>query len=587
MKSLVALILFVVAAPSLSAQDKFVTQVLIVPTFQSEDMGRAHKAADIVRDRVNGAFSRDELRVVSAGDIADWLHRSGLDEDMPLTAGELLAVAREFRADEQITGEVVRTPGGFRVTATLALIRDLRSTQPISAEGTTVESAAATVAQEMIAARRQLTPLRRCENYSRAGQFTQAIASASEGVSAYPRATFARICLMTSLGRVAEDRTDSVIAVARAVLAITPTNPLALEYLAESYESKGERDLSAEAWVRLLATDSTSEALVERAVTALSRLGKADMAHTIVDRASDAHPTNESLLKLRWLVHLAMSDWKGAIAAAERMMAADSKAQTDPDFFARLARAYRADSQPDRALVAAAVGVSRFPKDAPLYTVYTELLLSESEVAVARGLARFPESAPLHVLAAQQLRAAGQVRGALTETRRALADDPRLPHALLQIAEYQVELGEPDSAIVTLEQAAAHGESRATVAQFALAKGDGLYKAANGTKRREDFEQARRFLLLAKRLEPTPEAAFLLGASALSVGQAAANEAPAGKSCDLSKLAEASLAEAEENLNSGGSVAPDAARQFLEFLSQLRPFVADQLKAFCAGAPRN
>jgi tetratricopeptide (TPR) repeat protein len=585
MKPLLALLLIAFAPPSLPGQDKFVTQVLIVPTFQSEDMGRAHKAADIVRDRVKDAFQRDELRVVSAGDIADWLHRSGLDEDMPLTAGELLAVAREFRADEQITGEVIRTPNGFRVNATLTLVRDLRSNQPISGEASTVESAAEAVAQEMIAARRQLTPLRRCENSSRAGQFTQAIASAIEGVSAYPRATFARLCLMTSLGRVAEDRTDSVIAVARSVLAVTPTNPLALEYLAESYESKGERDLSAEAWLRLLATDSTNEALVERAVTALSRLGKADAAHTLIDRASDAHPTNESLLKLRWLVHLAMSDWKGAIAAAERIMAADSKTQTDPDFFGRLARAYRADSQPDRALVAAAVGVSRFPKDAPLYTVYTELLLSESEVAVARGLARFPESAPLHVLAAQQLRTAGQVRGALTETRRALAADPRLPHALLQIAELQVELGEPDSAMATLEQAV-HGESRTAVAQFALAKGDALYKAANATKRREDFEQARRFLSLAKRLEPTPEAAFLLGASALSVGQAAANEAPAGKSCDLSKLAEASLAEAEENLNTGGSVAPDAARQFLEFLSQLRPFVADQLKAFCTGVPR-
>ena len=180
---------------------------------------------------------------------------------------------------------------------------------------------------------------------------------------------------------------------------------------------------------------------------------------------------------------------------------------------------------------------------------------------------------------------AGQVGGALNETRRALAADSSLPHALLQIAELQVELGQPDSAIASLELAVTRGEPSAIVAQFALAKGDGLFKSANGTKRRADFEQARRFLALSKRLAPTPEAAFLLGASALSVGQAAANEAPGSKSCDLSKLADASLAEAEENLTAGGSVAPDAARQFLEFLNQLRPFVADQVKAYCTRAP--
>jgi len=202
-------------------------------------------------------------------------------------------------------------------------------------------------------------------------------------------------------------------------------------------------------------------------------------------------------------------------------------------------------------------------------------------VSVARGLARFPDSGPLHVLAAQQLKKAGQLADALTETRRALAVDPDLPHGLLQVAELQMQLGMADSALATLEQASTHGEPASVVGQFALAKGDALFRAAGVTKRREDFEAARRFLTLSQRLAPTPEAAFLLGASALSVGQAAANEAPAGKSCDLSKLADTSLAEAEANLTKGGSVAPEAAKQYLEYLTQLRPFVAEQVKTFC------
>jgi len=69
-----------------------------------------------------------------------------------------------------------------------------------------------------------------------------------------------------------------------------------------------------------------------------------------------------------------------------------------------------------------------------------------------------------------------------------------------------------------------------------------------------------KFLTLASQIKPSPEAKFLLGASALSIGQSAANDAPAAKSCELSKLAESSLTEAEINLVGGGSVAPDAAK---------------------------
>jgi hypothetical protein len=37
---------------------------------------------------------------------------------------------------------------------------------------------------------------------------------------------------------------------------------------------------------------------------------------------------------------------------------------------------------------------------------------------------------------------------------------------------------------------------------------------------------------------------------------------------------------------SGGSAAPDAAKQYLEYVAKLRPYVTDQLKSFCASTPR-
>jgi len=298
-------------------------------------------------------------------------------------------------------------------------------------------------------------------------------------------------------------------------------------------------------------------------------------------RGVKAHPADLELLKLEWLVHLATSNWKAAVATGEQLEARDEASKVDPDFYRRLASAYRADSQPVRALATAASGVTKFPDDAPLYSLYVQLLQDEHQAALPRGLARFPESADLHVMASQTLKEQGSVAQAAAEIQVALAANPRLPHGWLQLADDEMALMHADSALAALTSALAHGESKATVAQFALARGNALYARANGTKLRADFESARRFLELANRSVPTPEAAFLLGASALSVSQAAATEAPAAKSCDLVRLADSTLTEAETNLATGRSAAPDAAQQFLDYASTLRPYVASQLKALC------
>ena len=103
--------------------------------------------------------------------------------------------------------------------------------------------------------------------------------------------------------------------VAKAVLATSQANPVALEALAVAYDAADKTSDAAPVWVRLLATDSTNEDLIEKVVTALSREGNAKLAEPLIDAGSDLHADNLVLLKLRWLVHLAAKDWKGAIAA--------------------------------------------------------------------------------------------------------------------------------------------------------------------------------------------------------------------------------------------------------------------------------
>jgi tetratricopeptide (TPR) repeat protein len=574
------LALLVLVAVHAGAQQKFTTQVMVVPAFQGADRGLASKGSDIVRDRVAGAFQKSELRVVSGGDVDDWLRLSGFEQNSVLSDGELSELAKKFRADERIIGTVTRTNGRVRIDVKLSLVRDLRMMQPISGEGATVNEAAEAVARDAIAARRQFVPLRLCENAAREGKPAAAVAAAAQGIAAYSKAVPTRMCLLNSLSKL-DVKADSIIAVAQAVLQVEPTNSVALEDLAQALDFEQKSAEAAPVWVRLLATDTVSEAMVEKVVNALAREGNAKIAAPLIDRGTDQHPDNLPLLKLRWLVHLAQKDWKGAVAAGEQLLGKDLAAQGDADFYSRLSLAFLEDSQPARALSTAALGVSKFANDAPLYVTYLQLLRAENDVALPRGLAAFPKSAELHVLAAQTLKSSGNAAAAMEETKRALAANPKLPHGFLQLAQLEIDAGQADSALTAIDQAAKNGESSATIAQFALARGNTLYKAAQTSQKRDDFQRAIKFLAVSEHIAPSPEAKFLLGASSLSVSQSAATDAAPAKSCELSKLADSSLTDAEINLVSGGSVAPDAAKQFLDYVAKLRPYVADQVKSFC------
>ncbi len=566
-----------------SSQPRFTTQVLIVPAFLGADRGAAGRGADIVRSRLAGAFPKSELRVISGGDMDDWFRRSGFDENPALSEGELKEMAKKFRADERITGTLTHeADGSYRVEASLALVRDLRLSQPIVARAATAPLAAEAVAAEAIAARRQLSPLRQCENADRAGNAREAAAAATAAITAYPRAVPARICLLNALSHL-EVSADSVVAVSRATLALAPENAVALEDLAQALDAKGQAREAAPVWTKLLTTDSTNDAMIERVVNALAREGLPSLAAPIIDRGTDTHPDNLPLLKLRWLVHLAENDWKGAITAGEQMLARDQAAQSDPDFYVRLATALRSDGKSERALAVAATAVAKFPESASLYVMYLQLLKSEGDSALQRGLAAFPDNAELHVFAAQSFKGSGNGAAALAETKRALAVNPKLPHGYLQLAQLEIDAGEPDSAFVAMESASKMGEDSTTVAQFALARGNALFKAAGTTQKRDDFQRAVKFLAFAAHITPTPEAKFLIGASALSIGQSAATEAAPAKSCELTKLADSSLTDAEINLVAGGAAAPDAAKQYLDYVAKLRPYVDEELKNFCGG----
>ena len=580
-----------VATTTASAQKKapeFTRQGLLITNFVAKgtaDNGFGHKAADEVRSRVGKLVNKREVDVISGGDISYHLMKSGMPDDTLIDESSIRALGKILRADEYLTATVDRAPNkSVRLTGRLVLMRDQRMTEPLPpAAGQDLGVAADQFARSLVAARAELAPQRRCENALRDGQSERALQFAREAVAAYP-GVLAHVCLTWAL-RATHADAGEVLAAAKQVLAGDSLNPHGLENAAVALDSLRRHDESAAYWIRLASTDTANTDLTQRVVFAMMLGGSGRRAEPLIVHAADTHPDSLSLRRLEWRVAYENRHWPVAIAAGEILLTTDSATAKDSVFTVRLASAYRANGETYKAIALAARGVAAFPGDVKLYTLYTQFVKSEADSVVPRGIALFPRNADLLALSARELRAKGQLAEALSATRQALAADSTLERGELMIAQGEVELGRPDSALVALRRAVARGEDTALVAQFALGRGNALLRAANGTKSRDDFQLAMRFLALADTLRRTPQSAFLVGVAAYSITQSALSDAPKmpakTQSCELSHLGAETLPVAKAGLEAGQEVSPDAAKQFLDYLGQLEPYVQRQLDAFC------
>jgi tetratricopeptide (TPR) repeat protein len=557
------------------------------PSLTRNDLKFGRRVGDAVRDQLGRLVNKREARLIPEHEIRESMVLSSYSPDTALTLAELRQQGQFFRADEILAGTATRLPnGGLRLEAQLILWRDIRMRQPIAAvTGPTFDRAVDLLAARVHEARGQLRFQRRCENALRLGQGTNAVRAAREGIAAYPRAALARTCLVWAL-RAMGAPASQVLGEAEALLEIDAVAPHALEAAAVALDSLKRRDAAATMWLRLAATDSTNLELVERVVWSMAESGNSRRAEPLIVRISDEYPDNMRLMRQKWRIANDNRNWALAVAAGEKLLALDAEASSDSIFFLRLATAYRANGQPFKAVEAVARGVSSFPKDSRLYALYTQFIKEEGDTVIPRGLALHPGSAELLALNAKDLRARGRVAESLDASKKAVELDSTIAQGRMFVAQAEFELGRPDSALVTLQRAVVAGEDRNAVAQFALAKGNALFRAANGTKARGDFQLAMRFLAFADTLSPTPQTKFLLGASALSVAQTALTDAPNNKvkaeSCTLAQLGAVTLPLARTSLEAGQDVSPEATKQYLEYLDVISPYAEKQIAAFCS-----
>ena len=571
---------------------EFTRQGLLIVNFRpgpGADMRLARRAADAVRSRMDRFVNKREVEVIDGGEIAWRLEKAGYNPDSIIDVFMIRAIGKYFRTDEFLIASVSNGSNGPTIHGELVLMRDDRMRQPLpDATAPRLDSAALLFAKGIAAARAQLVPERRCENALRDGSGSRAIAAAREGVALYARSTISRVCLLWALRQTSANASE-IYSIASDVLAMDATNVHALESAALALDSLRRRPEAAAHWLRLARTDTNDIELQLRVAHALFDGGNAKPGEPYIVALAAKHPDELRFTQQKWRFAYENKSWTDAIAAAEVLLDRDVPALGDSTFFYRLGLAYRAAEKPFKAIETLARGVSKFPGDARLYSLYTQYIKAESDTVVPRGLALFPKSADLLALSAKELRSRGKIEESLDATKRAVAIDTAMAQGQLMVAQLELELGRPDSALVALRRALERGEDSALVAQFALSKGNVLYKTASGTMSSTDFAVSLRMLAFADTVRSSPQSRFLRGAAALGVAQTTLTDASKiqdkAASCRLTRLGAELLPVARAGLQAGEELDAAAAKQSLTYLEQLDAYAQQQLKVLCEGSP--
>ncbi|MGV3710218.1 MAG: tetratricopeptide repeat protein [Gemmatimonas sp.] len=465
------------------------------------------------------------------------------------------------------------------------LMRDERIRQPIpAARGPDLDSAAAIFARGIVSARQQLAPARRCENAIRDNDGVRAVETGRNGVVIYPRAVIARTCLVRAL-RFAQQPAVEILRVANEILDIAPNNPHAIESGAIALDALKRRDDAGDYWLRLAATDTANLKLAFDVASALLYDGNSIRAAPFIENLTRNHPDDIRFTRLKAQASRTNKEWTRFAEAAEVLIARDSLSMNDPVFHQALGVAYAEQQKPIHTINVLSRAVIAFPDDARLYALYTQYVRAESDTAIRRGLAKFPKSAELLALSAKDLRARGKLQESLEATRMAVALDSAMKQGHLMVAQLEMQMARPDSALEALRRGLVAGEDTAIVAQFSLGEGNALYRAASTAKTENSYRQALMVLTFADSLKSTTQSQFLRGAAALGVANAlvsdAANEQDKLRACQKTEEGLQMIAISRSGLLAGDGVFNEQARSSLEFLGRLDEFAQQRVKAVC------
>jgi tetratricopeptide (TPR) repeat protein len=545
-----AAVLVTAGASSAVAQSNRTGERVMIPTLQSSEKDLGVQAAEAIRSQLQKQTNIRDLVVVPKADINNSLISSGYSTTEALAPGDAKALATLVRAPQYLEGTVAKTPTGYKIDSRLIISRDMNRGQVLpSAQAGKLDDAANQVAKSIRDARRQLAGEETCHNAVAQGQYQAGVSAARAAMAGYPTANIAGACLADAYAALKMD--DSVIAVSERIRANDPRNTVALRRLAEVYRTKNDTTKELQVLSSLAAADPTNIKLIQDVVNEYGVMHRAEQAVPLVRDLVQNNPGDPQLLNLAWVVYLAAKDYPDAINAGNEMVRVDTAAAT-ADYYSRLAGAYSAMNQPQKA----------------------------SEAA-ARGAAKFPGDPNLALYSAQAMYKSGQMLQALDASKRIVAANPKNASGYFLLATVQDSLNQYEDLAATLQNAKNNGVDPSALAQLALKQGSDAYKAGQGSKDRADFQRAIKFLQLSDQFQSSADAKFLLGASAFSLGQSATIDANDKRSCDLARTARDAFNLAQMNLPAGGQKYPNEAAQLLTAIPQFTPAVDNEIKRFC------
>ena len=568
---------------------------LMVSACRTPDKALAILCADKIRSQIEGDVSFRSLYVMPKTDVENTLTASGYDPATALAAGDANALARQIRADVYFDATVEKAGAGYRVNAGLVLQRDANMVQPLgNFEHVRIEGVASAISKAFQDVHNKVfEDARSCFTFVRERKYNEANKAISDGLKGFPNSTWVRYC---KLGMLRDQKGDAaeITKLAEELRGLDPMSKPALQELVSRYDAAGNKEKKIDALIALQKADPTNPRLNGDIANELAGMGDFTKARPIVEKAVADNPGDMNLIRTYWLIVAALKDYKKAIEVGDEMVKMDSAAADTAYYSRSIAFAIQMFDTTKAADIAHRAGV-KFPK---------AIEFPKLEASLWLALKKNTES--------------------MVAARRVLALNPKEPNIRVRIASAFLDAAPPqiDSAIAMAKEMIANGEDKLQVAGVAVKSGDMLRKipdqlkasGADAGAQKAAWETAYAELAwadtLAKGTTVAPQAKFLMGVAALSVGQvmltaagegvkpvtdqiramkpmpdAGAQKAmldkPYAEACHKTNAANDYLIIAQVALPAGGSFAPDQTRQIMGSLMSLNGYVEQMQKAYC------
>ncbi|MDB4891142.1 MAG: hypothetical protein JWL61_2997 [Gemmatimonadetes bacterium] len=534
------------------------TKRVLVTTFRGDVEGGV-KAANEIRDRIQGEYSVRQLMPTSKKDIDSTLVRSGFKVDSALSPNDGKELGKMVRADEIIDGTVQKTSAGYRINARLFLPKDVALSQPLvtNLETNNLGDAAKQIVDEYDRARKQIPDNQACENGIRSNTPAAAIAAARHGIQTYPKATIARLCLASSYASMkatadsAGPWKDSVIAITKTVIDLDKVSILAYKLQIDAYRAVNDTANLVQSLLGYMAADPTNPTVLRGGIVDIVGWGKASTAVPFARDLANENPNDAEMMKLYWLVLRAAKD-KEAMKVGPKVIALDTAA-ADTMYFLRQIQDLAADSA-----------------------------FAEAAKTAAAAVAKFATRTDFLMMKAQNERRTAQLPAAKASLERAVAIDSKVNGVNYLLAQVSSEMGANEDAIrYAKADAAADAANKTRAAALLVSLGKKAYDAANVSKTADDFKKALPFLQASDEIAPSANASFLIGVSAYQAMSQSAELLKTSKSCDDFKAANDLLTLVNIHMPKGGSVDANTAKLILGGAMQFGPFIDGSMKKFC------